>query len=56
MIVMTSYLGIHRTSDGTTASPLSIASVEFSNRERCIAAATFTRKQKGTYNAFCVQK
>ena len=47
MIVMTSYI---------TSGSLSITSIEFSSRERCIAAANYTRKQDKIYNAFCVQK
>ena len=56
MIVMSSYLGNHISYDGTTATPISITSVEFSSRERCITAATFTKQQPKIYNAFCVQK
>lgn len=52
MIVMSSYF--YNGTGGITSS--SVTSIEFSSRERCVAAVEFTRKQPKIYNAFCVQK
>lgn len=56
MIVMSSMVGHLNNSSGTTATVLPITSIEFSSRERCITAASFTKKQPNIFNAFCVQK
>jgi hypothetical protein len=55
MIVMSSYFGKFAYK-ATTATPIEMTYIEFTSRERCIAAATFTKKQPKVYNAFCVQK
>ena len=55
MIVMTSYFHLGGVSGSSMTAP-SITSIEFSSRERCIAAAKYTRKQEKIHNAFCVQK
>ena len=55
MIVMSSYFEIGANSTNAIASPATTA-IEFSTRERCIAAAKFTKTQPKIYNAFCVQK
>ena len=55
MILMTSWFGDHEYK-ATTATPVQVVSVEFSSRERCLAAASFSKKQPKVYNAYCVQK
>ena len=55
MILMTSWFGNHEYK-ATTATPVQVVSVEFSSRERCLAAASFSKKQSKVYNAYCVQK
>lgn len=55
MILMTSYFG-NFGYNGTSAAPIQVTSIEFSSRERCIAAADFSKKQPKIYNAYCVQK
>lgn len=56
MIVMSSYFSGDGTSDSQVRVAPPLVAVEFSSRERCITAATFTKKQPKIYNAFCVQK
>ena len=55
MILMTSWFGDIYVSS-TSAIPVQVVAVEFSNRERCLNAANFSKKQPKVYNAYCVQK
>lgn len=56
MIVLSSFTGHLNNTNGTTSITPNMISIEFHNRERCITAAAFTKKQPNISNAFCVQK
>ena len=56
MIVMSSWVDSGWASKSHAMASPSIASIEFSSRERCINAVKFTKQQPKIYNAFCIQK
>lgn len=56
MILMTNWFG-HHDYNGSTATPVSVTSIEFSSRERCLAASKFLRaNNKKVYSVNCVKK
>lgn len=56
MIVLSSYFSEGGMSDTRVRTTPTMVAVEFSSRDRCIAAVQFTKQQPQIYNAFCVQK